>query len=331
MLIKNITLLILAISVLLVGCSGNKVTKTPAEVNFNNEALYPEGVVWDSKNQRFLVTSIRKGVIGSVKDDGSYWVFAKDPRMISTVGIKIDQARDRVLVCNSDAGAGEKTTKATAGKIAALAVFQLSNGKLIKYVDLVKGKDGGHFCNDITITKDGSAYITDSFAPTIYKVDSNYNASVLISDKAFSGKSFNLNGIVNKDNYLLVAKMNSGQLFKVPLDNPKGFTEVSLPENIEGVDGLLWAADGSLILIANNNAHVGVPASAATNAVMRLTTEDGWKTAKIKGKAPTGDVFASTGTLRDGQVYVTHAMLHVLFNPKTKKHLADFKIRKYNP
>jgi len=42
-------------------------------------------------------------------------------------------------------------------------------------------------------------------------------------------------------------------------------------------------------------------------------------------------VFATTGTLRDGQIYVSHAMLHVLFNPETKEQLKQFDIVNYNP
>ena len=306
-------------------------TTPPDVVKINSPALYPEGIEWDAANQRFLVTSLGRGEVGSVKDDGSYEVFATDPRLINTIGMELDPERDRVLVCNSAGGAGEKASKETTGKIAALAVFQLSTGKLLKYVDLVQDPNVGHFCNDIAIGSDGTAYITDSFAPVIYKVDPDYNVSELINNEAFTGPSFNLNGIVVKDNYLLVDKMNSGQLFKIPLDDPKSFTEVSLPQKFEGADGLLWAPDGSLILIANNNAHVGIAASAALNSVFRLTSDDDWQTATIKGKADTGDVFATTGTLRDGQIYVSHAMLHVLFNPETKEQVQQFDIVKYNP
>jgi len=298
----------------------------------NSPMQYPEGVEWDASQNRFLVTSIRKGEVGAVKDDGTYSTVATDPRMICSVGIELDPERDRMLVCNSDGGAGEKSTKETTGKVAALAVFRLSNGELINYVDLAPMVEGGHFCNDIAIAPDGTAYITDSFSPVIYKVDTDYKASVFIQDDAFTGPSFNLNGIVIKDNFLLVDKMNSGQLFKIPLDDPKSFNEVKLTENLEGADGLLWAPDGTLILIGSNNAHVGVAASkTALNAIVRLSSDDNWQTASIKGRQETGDVFASTGTLRDGQIYVTHAMLHVLFNPETKEHIQQFDIVNYNP
>jgi len=324
---------------ILSGC-GQETAKTspdaakssPDVVKINSPAQYPEGIEWDAARNRFLVTSLRKGEVGAVTDDGSYTVFANDPRMICSVGIELDPARDRALVCNSDGGAGEKSSKETTGKIAALAVFQLSTGNLIKYVDLAQGMEGGHFCNDIAIGKDGTAYVTDSFSPVIYKVDTDYNASVLLKDDTFTGPAFNLNGIVAKDNYLLVDKMNSGQLFKIPLDNPQSFSEVALPQKLEGSDGMLWAADGSLLVITNDNAHVGIAtATNPLNAVFRLTSDDDWKTATIAGRASTGDVFATTGTLRDGEIYVSHAMLHVLFDPNTKEQLQTFDIVKYNP
>lgn len=315
----------------LTACEKSSMSTTPNIVKFNSSMLYPEGVEWDATNKRFLVTSIRKGEIGSVKDDGSYWVFAKDSRMVASVGIEIDKKRDRVLVCNADPGASEKSSPATTGKLAGLAVFQLSTGKLIKYIDLAKGIDGGHFCNDLTIDKNGTAYITDSFSPIIYKVDTNYQSSVLINNKAFSGKSFNLNGIAVKDNYLLVVKMNSGQLFKISLDNPEIFNEVKLNKKIYAADGLLWGADGSLVVIANNNAVVGATPPTVTNKVLKLKSSDNWASASVIGQSDTGEVFATTGTIRDGQLYVMHSMLQVLFNPKTKNHTEQFNILKYNP
>jgi len=312
-------------------CTQDMVKTPPALVSFNSPSLYPEGVAWDAAHKRFLVTSIHKGVMGAVKEDGSYSVFARDPHMVSSVGLHIDAQRDRVLVCNADPGASEFSSKKTTGKLAGLAAFRLSTGKLIKYINLADGIGGGHFCNDLTIDKDGTAYITDSFSTVVYKVDKDYSTSVLINDQAFSGASFNLNGIVVKDGYLLALKMNSGQIFKIPLANPKAFSEVKLKNRIYGADGALWGADGSLIVIANNNAYVGAKPPVATNKVLKLRSTDNWASADVIGQADTGDVFATTGTLKNGELYVVHAMLQVLFNPKTKHQLERFEIHRYRP
>jgi len=342
---KSNCLLLLIISVVLLGACSDKsssdnapdkltakdevmASSTPDAISFKQTMLYPEGVDWDAERKRFMVTSIRKGIVGTVTDDGTYTVFAQDPRMVSAVGIRIDAGRDRVLVCNADPGASEFSTPKTTGKLAALAVFQLSTGKLTNYINLVEGLEGGHFCNDIVIAKDGTAYISDSFSTMIHKVTLDYKTSVFLDNKIFGGKSFNLNGLVITDNYLLVNKFNDGTLFKVPLDNPEAFSQVKITEKFDGADGLLWAPDGSLVLIANNSAHGGFPEGVATDKVVKLASTDGWATAQVVSTADTGDVFATTGVVRDGEIYVIYTMLHVLFNPKTEKHIEEFKLVK---
>ncbi len=306
----------------------SETSTTPNIVSFNKTALYPEGLEYDQHSNSFLVTSIREGIVGRVSNDGNYTVFAQDQRMVSAVGIRIDSERNRVLVCNADPGASQFSTPETTGKLAALMVFELSTGKAIKYIDLAEGIEGSHFCNDIAIDHDGTAYITDSFSTIIYKVTADYKTSVLINNQRFAGSAFNLNGIVIKDNYLLVNKFNEGTLFKIPLDKPENFSQVKINEKFDGADGLLWAPDGSLILIANDSGHGGFVPGKSTNKVIKLSSTDNWATAEVISTADTGDVFATTGVVRDGQIYVVYAMLHILFNPKTEQHIKQFEIRK---
>ena len=298
-----------------------KTATAPETITFTKAALYPEGLEYDAKRNHFLVTSMHEGIIGEVSDDGAYKVFAQDPNFVSAVGIRIDAERDRLLVCNSDPGVSIHTKKENQGKLAGLGIFQLSTGKLIKYLDLGKlGGAGGHFCNDIALDSAGNAYVTDSFSPIIYKVDTANNASILLNDKRFTGEGFNLNGIVVKDNYLLVAKYNEGLLFKVPLDKPEQFTQVKIKETLVGADGLLWAPDGTLVVIAN----------LTTNKVFKLASNDNWTSASVIGSVDTGEVFATTGVVRDGKIYALYAMLHVLFNPETKTQIEKFEIHQQN-
>ena len=291
----------------------------PDTVSFNKDALYPEGLEYDADNNRFLVTSLREGIVGTVTPDGNYTVLFQDSKMVSAIGIRIDKERDRVLVCNSDPGVSIHTNPETQGKLAGLAVFQLSSGNLIKYIDLASlSEGGGHFCNDIALDGNGVAYITDSFSPIIYKMDTDNNASVLFQNDQLAGEGFGLNGIVVKNDYLLVSKYNDGTLYKFPLDDPQKFTQVTIEGTYPGADGLILAADGSLILIAN----------ATTNKVLKLTSDDDWASAKVGGTVDTGQVFATTGKEINGDFYVLYAMLHVLFNPETKENVGTFEIHK---
>jgi len=316
---KKIILLIalVFVSTSLAGCGGKQ---APDVVSIKAPALYPEGMDYDAKGKRFIVSSMHEGTVGQVTDDGTYKPFITDSHLVSSVGLRVDAARNRLLVCNSDPGASVHTKKENQGKLAGLGIYNLSTGKLMKYIDLAAlSKDGGHFCNDIAIDAAGNIYATDSFSPIIYKIDTKDNASILLEDKRFTGDGFNLNGLVYKDGYLVVAKYNEGLLFKVPVDKPKSYTEVKIDQKLVGADGLLWGADGSLIVIANLD----------TNKIFKLTSTDNWDSAKVVNSVDTGDVFATTGAIRDGKVYAMEARLGVLFNPKTTKHVDEFHIRAF--
>lgn len=296
-----------------------KETPPPAGVSFVKKALYPEGLEYDGKNSRYLVTSLREGIVGTVTLDGTYTLFASDNNLVSAIGIRVDSERDRFMVCNSDPGVSVHTNAGTQAKLAGLGVFRLSTGKLMKYVDLGKLSDGNHFCNDIAIDGKGITYVTDSYSPIIYKVDAGFNASILLNNDRFKGEGFNLNGIVHKDDFLIVAKYNEGILFKIPVMEPEKFTQITISEVFPGADGLLWGADGSLIVIANLE----------TNKVLKLNSSDNWVSAQVVQSVDTGPVFATTGVYQNGEVHVLNAMLHILFNPETKEHVETFDIKRY--
>jgi len=319
----------LFISVLvLTGCSS---MKAPEVINFKKTALYPEGIKWDASHKRFIVTSIRQGIVGAVKDDGSYTIIASDPRMVSAVGVYVDAERDRLLVCNADPGASIHSSKATTGKLAGLAVFKLSTGSLIKYIDLARGIGGAHFCNDLALASDGTAYITDSFNTIIYKVTPDYQSSVFISDPKFGGNGFNLNGIAVVDDYLLVNKFNDGTLFKVPLNNPQTFTQVKMDQTFTGADGLVLMKDGSLVMVVNDSVHRGgrpFGVAGINDRTVRLTSSDNWVSAKLVKSNDLGEVGATTGARRGNDVYAIYSMLQVLFDPTTKQHPDAFGIHK---
>lgn len=103
----------------------------PDTISFKKDALYPEGLEYDAANNRFLVTSLREGIVGTVTPNGNYSALFQDSHMVSAIGIRIDKDRDRVLVCNSDPGVSIHTKPETQGKWSILrrsylAVFMMS-------------------------------------------------------------------------------------------------------------------------------------------------------------------------------------------------------------
>jgi len=282
----------------------------PAQVNFTQAGLYPEGTQYDDDNDRFLVSSQTAGRIGQVKDDGTYSQFADDAQLVSTIGLKLDQAggRNRLLAAVSDPGYNtSRTSTTTQRKLAAVAIFNATSGAKTGYVDLgaLRPNASAHFANDIAVDDVGNAYVTDSFAPIIYKIDAQGGATVFLENSALAAAagSFGLNGIVyHPGGYLLVAKSDEGALIKVPLANPSGFTKVTTSGlTLTGDDGLQLTDNNTLLVVCN-----------AQGQVYRLRSTDNFGSVSQTGSFATGAVYPTTLARRDGQSYVLYSYLNAL-------------------
>jgi sugar lactone lactonase YvrE len=299
------------LALLLAACANDKDIATlgpPAQVNFTQAGLYPEGTQYDDAGGRFLVSSQTAGRIGQVKDDGSYAQFADDAQLISTIGLRLDVPRNRLLVAVSDPGYNTaRTTSATLRKLAAVAIFNASGAKT-GYVNLgtLRPSYAAHFANDIAVDAAGNAYVTDSFAPIIYKIDTQGAASVFLENSALAAPSgsFGLNGIVaHPDGYLIVAKSDEGALIKVPLSNPAGFTKVNTTGlTLTGDDGLQLTDNNTLLVVCN-----------AQGQVYRLSSTDGFVNVNRTGIFATGSVYPTTLARRNGtESYVLYSYLNAL-------------------
>lgn len=188
-------------------------------------------------------------------------------------------------------------------------------------MDLSSLRPGGaHFANDMAVDGEGNAYVTDSFAPIIYKVDAQGRASVSLEDSRLTAPAgnFGLNGIVfHPDGYLLVAKYDEGILYKVPLANPSAFTRVAANTAFTSADGLLLY-DNNTLLIATNG---------QTNAVLRVRTTDGWATATAAGSYATGSVFPTALARRGADVYVLQSHVDALLAGQNPA-VAQFGVQK---
>ena len=261
----------------------------PATIVAERGGFIPEGVEYDMSNGRILTGSLSEGSVFEIHNDGRVTTVISDPDLVSSVGIEVDEPRDRLVVANSDRSVFES---GGAGQ-AKLGVYNLTTGERIAMVDLAAsiedaGDDAAYFANDAAIGDDGTIYVTDTRMGLLYAVDGDYEPSVF---HRFDG--FSPNGIVNHaDGYLLVAGGTS--LWKVPLDDPAGATEVALPEEIPGQDGAVWTTDGRLAIVSNSG-----------NRVVALTSADGWTTAQMAGVAPY-ETQATTAAVIGDDIYVVH-------------------------
>lgn len=297
---------------LLAACGGGEGTgetepaadAPPDTVRIAEPGLHPEGVEWDAERSRFLVSSVTRGTVTAVEDDGTHRAFVQDPELSGSIGIHIDEPNGRLLVANSVVAAIGDTANPGQAK---LGVYQLATGERVRMVDLgALRPEGRHFANDMTSAPDGTVYLTDSLSPVVYRVSPEGEASVLVEDERLAGPRVGLNGIEwHADGYLLAAVMGRSALVKIPLGAPGELTEVELPEPISA-DGLVLGPDGTLVAVGSTTG----PDGQSRSEVLWLASSDGWASAEITARAPAGG--ATTGTLREGSVYVVNPHFEAL-------------------
>lgn len=283
------------------------------EIVIKEPGLYPEGLVYDSKSEVFYTTSVAEGKIIKVDKYGNSSVFVDDKDLISTIGIELDRKRNRLIVCNSDPGVGGKSSSETKGKLASVVFYDLKTGKKDRYFDLASiAPPGGHLANDLTMDDKGNLYITDSFAPIIYKISEKGEVSIFINDQRLAAPTgtFGLNGLVyHPEGFIIAAVYNGGKLFKIPIDKPSDIKQIELGnKHYPTIDGVLLLDNETIALTSNNLTGADFP-----SAVYQIKTSDNWISAKTTSVFKTGRTFPTTLVRAEEDVFVLKTKLHVLF------------------
>ncbi len=132
----------------------------PAAINFTAPMQFPEGMVYNPFTDRFLVSSIALGTIGSVTPGGVYSPFIQDAALASTAGMEIDKARKRLLVTNS----------VVQGSLAQLVIYDLNTKNRLFLIDLLAlANDGApHLANDVAVDQHGNAYLLPTVMPATF-------------------------------------------------------------------------------------------------------------------------------------------------------------------
>ncbi|HEX6995979.1 MAG TPA: SMP-30/gluconolactonase/LRE family protein [Gammaproteobacteria bacterium] len=245
----------------------------PDTIVIERGGFIPEGIEYDTANGRILVGSLAEGTVFEIAPDGTMTPVIEDMDLVSSVGIEVDEERNRLLVSNADSSVFGPNAQGPGQ--AKLGIYDLETGERQAMVDLAAAitdapDDARHFANDVAVGADGTAFVTDTMMNLIYRVGSDNEASVLhrLGDGAAP------NGIVYHDGGFLLVVGGDGNLYKVPVDDPASTSQVMLPEPIQGGDGMVWTADGRLAVVSNSESRV-----------IALASDDDWTTARIAGTA----------------------------------------------
>lgn len=273
------------------GSSGPAPAPGPDRIDFTSPDLQPEGVAFDPGAGQFVVGSSTRGTIHHVSDTGDL-VLLTEGTMTSTLGLEVDEATGRVLA------AGE-----TGPNNPALGSFDLGSGATIAIIDLSPLAPGpSRLANDVALSPDGRAFVTDTFAGVIYEVEPEGTARVFLDSRP---DMILPNGIVSHpDGFLLVATLGSSRLLRVPLDDPAATRAVRSPFDVNG-DGMVLLADGTLAVVGS---ALGPDGSSQGPGVTRYASMDGWMSAE-RVSSWVAEEAATTGALRAGTLHVVYAGL----------------------
>ncbi|PHT33464.1 hypothetical protein CQW23_25264 [Capsicum baccatum] len=237
----------------------------PHVINFRSPNLYPKSFTWDPKSQHFIVggsTRHHHQNLISVSDAGVVHTLITDatlPPNSSFHGLTIDRQNNRLLASIHCPPSPPEFP----APLNFLASYNLQSNRRLFLTSL---SDESHLlavANDVAVDYYGNAYVTNSGADVIWKVDINGDVSILSHSKAFTAAKRGLNGIVHSSRgYLFVGQSSTGKLFKVDVDDGTA-RAVTLNKDLTAADGIAVRDDGVLLVVSKRTLYF-------------LRSNDGW-------------------------------------------------------
>jgi sugar lactone lactonase YvrE len=231
------------------------------------DALFPEGMGYDSSNGDYFVGAIGGGAVlrGDVNDPNAT-VFSAAGADGRTAALGARPDHGRVFV--GSFGSGK------------VWIYGERNAKLIAVLDTGMPSS---VLNDFSFLRDGTAFATDSTNPILWRITFSHNGTPTIQKwidftgtPFVYGPGFNADGIVTSANgrYLVINQLSTGDLFRVDVAT-KTVTKIDVGGfDLTNADGM--ALDGSsLYVVRNANAQivkVDLSADFTTGTVDTVTT-----------------------------------------------------------
>jgi sugar lactone lactonase YvrE len=212
---------------------------------------FPESLTSTSDGTLYA-GSFNLGGVMKAAPGGTAEIFIKpgDGGSRSVLGVLADEKSGTLFVCSNDLSAMGVTGPGDS-KGASLKTFDLKTGAAKGSFAL---KDAKSLCNDIAVGSDGTAYITDSFAPNIYSLKPGATAlDVWATDPllAPAKDGVGLDGIaVGADGDLYVTTYIPAKLFRIAMKDGKAgsVTELKPSRALDHADAMRAHGDGFLLI-----------------------------------------------------------------------------------
>ncbi|NUL04681.1 hypothetical protein HRW07_15885 [Streptomyces lunaelactis] len=283
-------------------------------VEASGPGVFPHSVDHDPDSRKFVVGSPAHSTISSVGQDGTVRTLVDDKDLVSVQAVRVDSKRNRILATNVDYGLADRSAPATRFQVAGVASCDAGSGRRLWYADLNKiaGDGKQHLVSDVTIAPDGTAYAVDELTPTIFRIDRDGRASVLLRVDLLAGKlaipgflnDVGMSAVAWMPGNILIVAMADGSLVRVPVHHPEQAAKVRLSTGLKTITaGIRVLPDGS---VAGATTTEGTSISAMSAAL--------WQFVRVRHgtrRGPHGmDVFDRGRGGRDGAEH-RHANAHV--------------------
>lgn len=212
----------------------------PVSFRLADPKLIPEGIAFDPKRRRYFVGSVAQKKIVVTDGHGRVRDFsAPGDRLDAVLGLAVDARRD-VLYAISTNGIddGARTDRRNA-----LVRYDLKQGRLAARHEA----PGAAQLNDVAIAADGTLYVTDSGAGSVFRLKPG---ETVLTPFGKPGSARGANGIAVAPDGTLYVTLSTGIARIEPSDG--ALQRLDQPDDVVtgGIDGLYWH-DGALVGIQN--------------------------------------------------------------------------------
>ena len=229
------------------------VTNSSTAFVLKEKGLLTEGLAFDTKTDRFFISSVHKRKIIEYDSNGESRQFNKNSADLEGIfGMKADE-KNRILWA---AGGALKFMEGYDDSLKGqsfLYKFNLDDGTLLNaYPPPEPGEE--HLFGDLTLNKTGDVFVSDSRSSCIYRLTKDGEGLQTLIP---SGYFVSLQGIAfTDDGSALYAADYSQGIFKIDMnDRTAALLENKTPTTLLGIDGLYFYK-GSLIATQNGvNPH----------------------------------------------------------------------------
>ncbi len=216
----------------------------PTAFRIPEKDLIPEGIAYDPEDDSFYVGSLLKRKIVRVRRDGSVadLVGPKEGVPGDVLGLRVDAARRRLW-----AAVVVREGRPKERPSSALLLVELPSGRIRASYEPTD--DGKHLFNDIALLSDGTVFVTDSDAGTVYRIRPGKTAlSRLLPPGSFDypngiAPSEDGRAVYVADGLDGITRLDPVSGKRTVLRHPKGVS-------LDGIDGL-YSVPGGLVAVQN--------------------------------------------------------------------------------